>query len=97
MDALDKWKKISEKLEKDPEHWKQVSEMHVNEYHIKKLKEKDTEIERLKMCIEDYEEDCAVLPEDQSVTETVNALRNRIKELEEEKNKGIENENNSGK
>jgi hypothetical protein len=33
------------------------------------------DIKRLKYCIDMHQEDCAVLPEDRSVTETVNALR----------------------
>lgn len=38
----------------------------------------------LKDCIRDHEEDCAILPEDRSVTETVTALQERVAELEEQ-------------
>ena len=44
--------------------------------------ELEAEVKRQKGFVGEWEEDSACLPEDQSITDTVTALRNRITELE---------------
>lgn len=48
---------------------------------VDRIVELEKNVAGLKDCIRDHEEDCAVLPENFSVTETVNSLRNQVAEL----------------